>query len=129
MSANDYESMKRSFRSRFCGVRKRHAFTAEDVEAYKYVFSQKGALTYPLNYYRANILRSDLSYTGKVTVPTLVIWGDKDAFFDAGIADSHSEIVEDLTIHHLEDCSHWVQNDDPEQANHLMKEFLDRDTK
>ena len=27
-------------------------FTAEIVEAYKYVFSQPGALTAPLNYYR-----------------------------------------------------------------------------
>ncbi len=129
-SVNDYDIIKKAFRGRRAGVRKRDAFTADDVEAYKYVFSQKGALTAPLNYYRANSLRSfeDGDAEGKIAVPTLIIWGDKDIYFDVAVADSHVSIVDDLTVQHLEDCSHWVQNDDPVEVNGHMREFLERDS-
>ena len=128
LAVNDYDLIKKAFRSRRSGVRKRNMFTAEDVKAYKYVFSQRGALTYPLNYYRANTSQADAMGTGKVTVPTLIIWGDKDAFFDVEMADSHGAIVEDLTVRHLEECSHWIQNDDPEEVNRHMREFLEKNS-
>ena len=50
-------------------------FTDEDVEAYKYAFSQSG-LSGPLNYYR-NIFTNDLprGYSrSKIKAPTLVVW-------------------------------------------------------
>ena len=129
MSINDYDLLKKAFRGRFSGVQKRNAFRAEDVEAYKYVFSQKGALTAPLNYYRAAFLQADVVYpSGKIAVPTLIIWGDKDVYFDVEMANNHDSLVEDLTVSHLEDCSHWVQNDDPEEVHQHMRAFLEKDS-
>jgi pimeloyl-ACP methyl ester carboxylesterase len=51
--------------------------TAEDVEAYKYVFSKYNSLTCPLNYYRAVIrkYRCELPRSYHIKVPALVIWG------------------------------------------------------
>jgi hypothetical protein len=52
------------------------SFTPEMVEAYKYVFSQPGAITAPLNYYRCifkNRNRTKKS-TQKIEVPILIIW-------------------------------------------------------
>ena len=52
-------------------------FTEETMEAYKYVFSQPGALTAPINYYRCmfNQKREKRSAPKKMSeVPTLIIW-------------------------------------------------------
>ena len=59
------------------GVKNKASFPPDVVEAYKYVFSQSGALTPPINYYR-NMLSTKQSAreTVKKTieVPTLIIW-------------------------------------------------------
>lgn len=125
MSANDYKMFNSVFRGRLTGVRNRRAFTPEDVEAYKYVFSQDGAATPPLNYYRANSLRfNHFRFDNIIDVSTLIIWGDSDKFLNSTMADSHGCLVKDLTVRHIENCSHWVQNDNPERVNQYIKEFL-----
>ncbi len=37
--------------------------------------------------------------------------------------------VPDLELHVLEDCSHWVQQDQPELVQKLMRGFLERTAK
>lgn len=129
LSAKDYGNFNESFLGKAFGVRNKGGFTAEDVEAYKYVFSQPGAMTPPINYYRANVLRKgDAATSSKnsmVSVPTLLIWGDNDSAFDLVMADNHGSVVSDLTVRHIENCSHWAQNDNPERVNHHMREFLE----
>ena len=51
-------------------------FTSEMVEAYKYVFSQPGALTAPINYYRCmfNQKREKRGAPKAIETPSLVIW-------------------------------------------------------
>ena len=34
--------------------------------------------------------------------------------------------VKDLELHVLENCSHWVQQDKPEEVHRLMRGFLKR---
>ena len=34
--------------------------------------------------------------------------------------------MKDLELHVLEDCSHWVQQDKPEEVHGLMRGFLKR---
>ena len=34
--------------------------------------------------------------------------------------------VKDLELHVLENCSHWVQQDKPEEVHRLMRAFLKR---
>jgi len=85
----------------------------EDKPAYIKAWSQPGALTGGLNYYRANRLRtSPLANAANassfvVSVPTLVIWGEK-------ICHGHAkprclaEFVPQLTIKRIPDASHWL---------------------
>ena len=60
------------------GVRNKAAFPPDVVEAYKYTFSQPGALTAALNYYRCMLqqrreaAKAPLKKT--IDVPTLIIW-------------------------------------------------------
>ena len=51
-------------------------FTPEMVEAYKYVFSQPGALTAPINYYRCMFQqkREKKGAPKAIETPTLIIW-------------------------------------------------------
>ena len=122
-SIGNCEILKDLFRGEN-GVCNKQSLTLEDVEAYRYVFSQPGALKYPINYYRGTFL-VDMKYGPAITMPTLLIWGDSDAFFDLAVADDHGDVVPDLRVKHIEKCSHWVQNDNPERVNQHIREFLD----
>ena len=122
LSSSDYKF--------FDGLREgniKDAFTAEDVEAYKYVFSQEGAFTGPVNYYRCVFRKKDEEHMQsrmiKIEVPTLLIWGDDDPYVE-NIADQHVDVVKDLTVRHVEKVGHWVQNESPETVNRHMREFL-----
>ena len=67
-----------SLPSSFQGVRNRAAFSLESLEAYKYTFSQPGALTGPCNYQRSMFLRRNRdgwkAPATPIEVPVLIIW-------------------------------------------------------
>lgn len=128
MSLRDYGYFSAIFRGRQGGVRNKDAFTTEAVEAYKYVFSQPGALTGPVNYIRCifEVEKTEKKLSqGEIETPTLLIWGDSDAFLDSAMADKHTRYVTDLTVKHIPNCSHWVQQDQPDLVNEYIKEFLE----
>ena len=111
-------------------------FTEEDRAAYLAAWSQPGALTGGLNYYRAARvgppssageapfrLVSDLpSLT--VKVPTLVIWGEKDIYLLRGNLEGLDRFVPDLTILRIPDGSHWVVHEKPAEVNAAIRRFL-----
>ncbi|MGH0161770.1 UNVERIFIED_CONTAM: hypothetical protein FKN15_077542 [Acipenser sinensis] len=64
---NDFKAVKYLFTSQTTGIgRKGCRLTSEDMEAYMYVFSQPGALTGPLNYYR-NAFRASVTCSASVS--------------------------------------------------------------
>ena len=101
-------------------------FTAADRAAYREAWSQPGALTGGLNYYRA--ARAGPSGGDGahliVRVPTLVIWGERDEALLAGNLVGLERFVPDLTIERIPDGSHWVVNEQPERVNRLIRDFL-----
>ena len=125
----DYSYFNAVFRGRTAGVRNRAGFPPEILEAYKYVFSQPGALTPPVNYIRC-VFKVDESFDGavskKIENETLLIWGDCDQFLESSMADNHSDYVTNLSVKHIPNCSHWVQQDAYEKVNQLMAEFLEQ---
>ena len=128
ISQRDYGFFNSIFRGKKAGVRNLDCVPPEAVEAFKYVFSQPGALTGPINYYRCIFSMTNLveasSSVKKFEVPTLIIWGDEDLFLESCMADEHREFVQDLTVKHIPKCSHWVQQDQPELVNQYMREFI-----
>ena len=109
-------------------------FTEEDKEAYIEAWSQPGALTGGLNYYRAAHLGS---FTGEsddilsadpslftVKVPTLVIWGEKDRYLLTGNLEGLERYVPNLTIKRIPDGSHWVTHEKPALVNRHIREFI-----
>ena len=102
-------------------------------------WSQPGALTGSLNYYRASPLyppasKKDEEQIGSVLnlpkemfeikVPTLVIWGEQDRALLTGNLDGLEEYIEDLTVKKIPGGSHWVIHEQPELVNTLIRDFI-----
>jgi len=131
LAANDYARLVEIL-SRDLGDR----FTAADRAAYLEAWSQPGALTGGLNYYRAAGVGPPAgdgaparSFGGDVArmtvrVPTLVIWGEQDRALLTGNLDGLERFVPDLTIERIPDGSHWVVHQHPERVNRLIRDFL-----
>jgi epoxide hydrolase 4 len=113
-------------------------FTEGDRKAYIEAWSQPGALTGGLNYYRASRIGPPAGTEAKprsfdpgatsltVNVPTLVIWGEKDTALTPGNLDGLDEFVPDLTIRRIPDGSHWVVHEKPAEVNGHIREFIAR---
>uniref|UniRef100_A0A8C9FB75 Epoxide hydrolase 4 n=1 Tax=Pavo cristatus TaxID=9049 RepID=A0A8C9FB75_PAVCR len=128
-TVNDFKVLKSLFTSQTTGIgRKGCRLTAEDIEAYLYVFSQPGALTGPINHYR-NIFSCLPLQQHEVIMPTLLLWGERDAFMEVEMAEITRIYVKNhfrLTI--LSEASHWLQQDQPDIVNKLIWTFLKEDT-
>ncbi len=85
-----------------------------------------GALTAMLNWYRAAFrYRADLDAgNGKVDVPTLQIWGEKDTALGIEALEGTDRFVADLTVRRLPNVSHWVQQEAPEAVNGYLRDWL-----
>jgi pimeloyl-ACP methyl ester carboxylesterase len=112
--------------------------TVDPVERAAYVeaWSQPGALTGSLNYYRASPLYPPLGDDPgakavqldpadfMVRVPTLVVWGMRDQALLPGNLDGLQACVPDLRIERLAQASHWVMHEEPARLNRLIREFI-----
>ncbi len=132
LSANDYKSLFDIV------VNSEMEFDEDDRQMYKNAWSQPGALTGGLNYYRAGGLRppskgEDISELTDeqldtnpvmINVPTLVIWGEKDTALTVHNLEGLDEFIPDLTIKRIPEGSHWVINEQPNRINSLIKDFI-----
>lgn len=101
------------------------AFSKEDIDAYKEAAAKPGALTAMLNYYRNIFQQKFLNQEwGILEVPTLMIWGEKDTTFGKELTYGTEAYVRDFQIKYIPDCSHWVQQEQPQLVNQYMRDFL-----
>ncbi|KAK6189029.1 hypothetical protein SNE40_005080 [Patella caerulea] len=120
---NDYQNIVMTFKGKKMGVQS-GIMTNEDIEAYKYAFSRPGAATASINYYRAAV-RSVSHDKRVIEKPTQIIWGCVDVALERGLAEECREFTKDLSISYIEEASHWVQMDQPDKVNKLMRKFLE----
>jgi epoxide hydrolase 4 len=59
-----------------------------------------------------------------VRVPTLVLYGDRDAFNHPGCFEGLERYVPDLELRRLEGVSHWVPEEVPDVVNRSIREFV-----
>jgi pimeloyl-ACP methyl ester carboxylesterase len=111
--------------------------TPDDREEYLKAWSQPGALTGGLNCYRAARVgppsRDGAPASGTlgvddsaavVSVPTLVIWGEKDTALLPGNLDGLDRYVPNLTVRRVPDASHWIIHEQPELINRYLRDWL-----
>lgn len=88
-------------------------------------FYISGGMTGPINYYRAAFQYArTLGSLPKITKPVLLIWGKPDMALSTELAELCKPYCNDLTIQYVENSSHWVQMDKPDEVNQLMRNFL-----
>ncbi|TDA30709.1 MAG: alpha/beta hydrolase [Hadesarchaea archaeon] len=120
LEAENYAVLKEVLRSTAI----KPAFKEEDLEKFVEAWSKPGALRAGINYYRANGPEGQARKLPKVKVPTLVIWGKEDAFLSLEVSRADEYVEAPYEVVYLENCGHWVQNEEPELVNRLLLEFL-----
>ncbi len=145
LSANNYAALTEGV---LADGLKQGCLTEEDRKAYLEAWSQPGALTGGLNYYRAARVgppapaaappqgpapggpgqpaasfASDLPSL-LIKVPTLVIWGEKDRYLLTGNLEGLDRFVPKLTLKRIPDGSHWVIHEKPSMINSTIRAFM-----
>ena len=106
----------------------RPAFTPEETDRYIEAWSQPGAATGMINYYRSSVRTSPKKAAAAlrpISAPTLVIWGQRDHYLGPELAEPDHDDVPNLDrVERLPDASHWVHHDEAERVNQLLIEFF-----
>ena len=107
----------------------RGTFSDEEMAPYVEAWSQPGALTAMIRWYRAGLLmmkprRRKQQPPRKIGVPTLLLWGVKDRFLGKEMAQPSIDRCSDGRLVFLEEATHWLQHEEPERVNSLLLDFL-----
>lgn len=132
LSANNYAALVEAVLGE--GLRTGY-FSEADRKAYLDAWSQPGALTGGLNYYRAAPLGEFAggkpgekfipdSVSLVVRVPTLLIWGMKDIYLLPGNLDGLEKFVPNLQVARFPNSSHWVIHEMPGAVNAAIRDFI-----
>lgn len=116
-----------SFGKRSLRADSKKAFSDEDLKRYAEAWSQPGAVTGMINYYRAALRRSPRKATAQmkpIEAPTMVIWGMLDRHLGSELAEPPPEWVANVRMERILDATHWVQHDAPERVSELLVDFL-----
>ena len=62
---------------------------------------------------------------GKITVPTLIIWGKHDGLFPPSIGKMFHETVKNSRLVILENSAHMLQIEEPQRIQRLIRQFAD----
>lgn len=109
----------------FANSARPEAFGDEIMAAYREAWRRPGALTATLNWYRA-LFAQDLPVPlpRSLKVPTLVLWGDQDAFAEPALAEASAALCADARVVHFPEASHWLPHDEPEAVANALIGFL-----
>jgi pimeloyl-ACP methyl ester carboxylesterase len=124
LAARDFALLRYTLRNETVHAR---TFTDEVIELYVEALARPGALTAALNYYRALFRRNPLrarALLQRIEAPVMVIWGERDRFLGKELANPDPSRVPNLRVERLQDASHFVAEDGPDEVNSLLIEFL-----
>jgi epoxide hydrolase 4 len=104
------------------------AYTKEEIDRYIEAWSQPGAATGMINYYRSSVRtppKRGEAELRPIKAPTLVIWGQKDRYLGQDLAEPDHDDVPNLDhVERLPDASHWVHHDEAKRVNQVLIDFF-----
>lgn len=112
LAAGDFRALARAL----TGSGRAGTFSREDLARYRQAWSQPGAVSAMLAWYRA-LIRRPPPRAGRVHAPTLLLWGKKDVALGPRFASESLTFCEDGRLLWFEDASHWVQHEEPAEVN------------
>lgn len=119
LRSGDFALLEAAFRSNA----RAGTFSADELAVYRSAWVMPGALTTMLNWYRAMALASRAE-AGRVRAPTLIVWGDRDLALQSGLAEAGAATCDDAKVVHLPEAGHWIQAEESERVNALLRSFL-----
>jgi pimeloyl-ACP methyl ester carboxylesterase len=98
---------------------------AQERDYYAAAFTNSG-FTGPINWYRnwTHNWRVTEGVDPTITIPTLFIGAVDDVIVAPEQIEAMKPLVTDLTIHMLEECGHWSQQEKPAAVNSLILDWL-----
>lgn len=107
------------------GGAKRGAFSEQDLQKYIKAWSQPGAFSAMLNWYRAALQKKPPDFPATaVKPPVMIVWGERDAYLEAGLAEPSLARCQQGRLVKLPYAGHWVQHDETEHVNDLIQDFV-----
>lgn len=99
-------------------------FSPEDLAQYREAWSQPGALTAMINWYRA-LFRHRTKFPDRtVHIPTRILWGERDAFLLTEMAHESLRYCTSAELFTFAGASHWLQHEEPARVSELLVEFF-----
>jgi len=101
----------------------------EERNRYREAWAQPDAMTSMINWYRS-MLRHSPKRTGspRISVPTLVVWGKQDPHLSYDMAPLSVDLCDDGRLVTLEDATHWVMHDKPDEVSQYLIEHFQGST-
>ncbi|MFW5473515.1 alpha/beta fold hydrolase [Knoellia sp. CPCC 206450] len=121
LRAAGFTALRRALRS----TSEPGTFTDADLDRYAEAWARPGSLTAMLDYYRALRLPRPALAAVRVTCPTLVLWGENDAFLDTRVGEAALAQCTDARLVVLDGATHWLHHEQPERVNDEVLGFLD----
>src|SRR5436190_3335837 len=101
-------------------------FTEDDFEEYRRAWSQPGACTAMVNWYRAMFRYGVPPRNGRILPPTLVLWGVRDKFIRREAAEASIALCDLGKVVFYESATHWLQHEEANEVNQQIIEFAQR---
>jgi len=113
------------------------SFSLDELERYKKAWNTAGSLTSMINWYRFfirdsfpaldHIPRTFKNYgvSGRISVPTLIIWGVQDIYLDHRMAADTLKYLDDGKLIRVDNATHWICHEKPKEVNKYIKEFVE----
>ncbi|HEX8911963.1 MAG TPA: alpha/beta fold hydrolase [Humisphaera sp.] len=127
LSWGDFAFLRRTYRT---GPARDPATGRPDRAAedrYVAALARPAALSAAINWYRASARRPPSWFERSfrpIACPTLLLWGDRDAFLSRQLTEDLGQWVPRLTVRHFPAATHWLQTDDPAGVNEALLRFL-----
>jgi len=106
------------------GSSRKETFSAGDLAKYRAAWSQPGAPTGMINWYRAAFRHRTRFPDTRVHVPTRILWGERDIFLSAEMAQDSLQYCDDASLFTFAEASHWLQHEEPEAVSRHLIEFF-----
>jgi pimeloyl-ACP methyl ester carboxylesterase len=100
-------------------------FTPADLEDYRLAWSQPGALTAMINWYRAVArYRPAATENMRLNMPVWMLWGPRDIALSQKMAQPSIDRCHGGKLIYFENATHWVQHEEADAVTKALLEFL-----
>lgn len=100
-------------------------FSDRELDYYRYAWARNWSMHSMINWYRAAFRYPvDVPDDSMVRVPTRIVWGMQDRFFETRMAKLSLQHCADATLVEVPNAGHWLLHEEPELTSNQMIEFF-----